>query len=352
VKSRLIINATNVHQGGGKSLLSALLGACHDNLNVVALLDRRMIMPSNIAQKVEIRFIPPSIWQRLKAEWWLRYNVQPQDIVICFGNLPPLFKLHGHVTVFVQNRYLVDRVSLTKFPFKTKLRLVIERLWFSGRVVNADDFVVQTSSMKKALLSSGCVVKQPVHIRPFTILSGGYQRKSNHQNTGNEHKRYDFIYTASGEPHKNHRRLIEAWCFLAEQGLFPSLCLTLDKNISPELCDWVEEQKLRYGLKLDNVGYLPHDQILEMYAQARALIYPSTFESFGLPLIEARQAGLPIVASEMDFIRDVIDPDQSFDPNSSVSISRAVKRYLGMDEFPLQLLDAEMFLHNLLESHR
>lgn len=349
MKSKLFIHATNVHHGGGKSLLAALLDACPGNLKVVAMLDSRMTLSSDIAENVEIRFTPPSIWQRLRAEWWLAQNAQPHDTVLCFGNLPPLFKLQGHVAVFVQNRYLVDRVHLWDFPIKTRLRLGVERLWLSGRAANADEFVVQTPSMKTALLSSGCVVKQLVHVRPFASVSSGYQRKMNRKNDGQEDKRYDFIYAASGDPHKNHRRLVEAWCLLAEQGIFPSLCLTVDKDDPMELFAWINEQKLRYGLKLENVGFLPHDQILKLYPQARALIYPSRFESFGLPLIEARQAGLSVLAAELDYVRDVLDPEQSFDPDSPVSIARGVKRYLGMDELPLQLLDAAKFIHRLLE---
>jgi glycosyltransferase involved in cell wall biosynthesis len=348
---RLFIHATNVHQGGGKSLLTALLDSLPVDLKVVGLLDSRMVLQGDIAEKLEIRFTSPSVWQRLKAEWWLTQNVQPQDTVLCFGNLPPLFKLQGHVTAFVQNRYLVEKVSLGNFPIKTRLRLSLERLWLLTRAANVDEFLVQTSSMKAALLSSGCIVKQPVHIRPFASMLDGSERAVNPKNNSQEHKRYDFVYVASGDPHKNHRRLVKAWCLLAEQGLFPSLCLTLDEHVSAELCVWINEQKLQYGLNLENVGFLSHDQIVQLYTQAQALIYPSQFESFGLPLIEARQAGLQVLASELDYVRDVQDPEQSFDPNSPLSIARAVRRYLGVSEFPMQLLDAAKFVEVLLKRH-
>ncbi len=341
---RLFIHATNVHQGGGQSLLRALLEVCPENLGLVMLLDTRMEVPEGMPDGVEIKRVRPSIMQRLQAEWWLVQNVQAQDIVLCFGNLPPLFKLRGHVTVFVQNRYLVDKVTLGNFPMKTRVRLGVERLWLSGKAINADEFVVQTLSMKTVLLSSGCVVNQPVHIRPFANMPDVDPGNVNRENN----KRYDFIYVASGEAHKNHRRLVEAWCLLAEQGQFPSLCLTLDEEQSIELFAWIEERKLQYGLKLENVGCLPHEQVMQLYAQARALIYPSQFESFGLPLIEARQAGLPVLAAELDYVRDVIVPEQSFDPDSPVSIARAVRRYLGVDEAPLKILDATSFLDLLI----
>ena len=96
------------------------------------------------------------------------------------------------------------------------------------------------------------------------------------------------------------------------------------------------------------MGNLKQDQISLLYDRASALIYPSTFESLGIPLIEANQAGLPILASELDYVRDVLDPDQTFDPNSDISVARAVKRYLGIAEEPLPLQDANGFMDYIL----
>ena len=89
-------------------------------------------------------------------------------------------------------------------------------------------------------------------------------------------------------------------------------------------------------------------EIEALYKKSRAVVYPSTLESFGLPLIEARQAGLPIVAAELDYVRDVVEPTETFDPLSSVSIARAVKRFLGVPEQPLPIVNAESFVEELL----
>ena len=345
----LFIHAPNVHAGGGGSLLYALLDILPIELNLVVLLDTRMQIPPNLPDCIVIRRVKPTVSQRLEAEWWLAKNVKPGDGVLCFGNLPPLFKLKGCVTVFVQNRYLVEMVALRDFPIKTRFRLGVERLWLRSRAVHADEFVVQTPSMKSALLLSGYLIQQAVHVRSFSSVAGSYERKKFLEIENQGHKRYDFVYIASGDPHKNHRRLIEAWCLLAEEGLFPSLCLTVDHNVSKELCTWIDKQKLNYELRLENLGFLPHDQVLQLYIQAKALIYPSLFESFGLPLIEARQIGLPILAAELDYVRDILDPEQSFDPNSPASIARAAKRYLRVGESSLKL-DARFFIRTLLKS--
>jgi glycosyltransferase involved in cell wall biosynthesis len=103
----------------------------------------------------------------------------------------------------------------------------------------------------------------------------------------------NFLYVASGEPHKNHRHIIEAWRLLSEQGIFPTLRLTLDENHFSILCRDIEELCQLHKLRVINMGALLHGDVLALYRKVDVLIYPSSFESFGLPLIEARQAGLP-----------------------------------------------------------
>lgn len=346
MQSRLFIHATNVHQGGGRALLDALLTELPRSTEAHALLDSRMPMPAGMPEGTRVKRVPPSVIERLKAERWLADNVHTGDVVLCFGNLPPLFKLPGRAVVFVQNRYLIDDVRLDDFPLKIRARLILERLWFSGRMGNADEFVVQTPAMKR-LLEARTQGRGPVRILPFMTDATGYARNSPHAKPRGRES-CDFLYVASGEPHKNHRRLIEAWHLLAEGGLFPGLRLTLDEARFPELCREIEEMGQRYGLKVINMGALAHGDVLAAYRSADALIYPSTFESFGLPLIEAGQAGLPVLAGELDYVRDVLDPVQTFDPESATSIARAVKRFLGVDEYPLPLLDAKSFMEQIV----
>lgn len=344
--NKFFIHATNVHQGGGRALLDALLRVLSELPAAVALLDSRMPLADLMSKSVQILRVQPSLSGRLKAEWWLVNNVSSEDIVLCFGNLPPLFKLRGRTVVFLQNRYLVDGGPLLGFPVKIRIRLAIERLWLSLRKGNADEFVVQTQTMRR-LLERRVSEQTPVRILPFIGESAGYKR-SLLPSEANVRKEIVLLYVASGEPHKNHRRLIKAWQYLAAENLFPTLHLTLDENEYSNLCAWIWEMKQRHALKIVNLGSLPHEALLDVYKKVDALIYPSIFESFGLPLIEVRRVSLPILAAELDYVRDVLDPEQTFDPESPLSIARAVKRFMGVDEHPLPLLDAKSFIENLI----
>lgn len=343
LSNKIFIHAPNVHQGGGRVLLDALVHAVKGD--VVLSVDERMLLSDALKKNVQVKRVLPSILQRFLAEKWLAQAVTKDDVVLCFGNLPPLFHLSGRTVVFVQNRYLIEDVPLKYFPLKVRLRLGVERLWLSKRLMNVDEFVVQTRTMKRFLevLTRG---KVPVRVLPFVADPSAYTRYLSPIEACNDIV-FDFVYVASGEPHKNHLILIEAWCLLAEEGLYPSLCLTLDEVRFVELCCLLDGMKQRHSLKVTNVGGLSQQDVLVLYKKSGAVIYPSKFESFGLPLVEARQMGLPVLASELDYVRDVLDPEQVFDPNSPISIARAVKRFIGASENPLPLLDASRFIYSL-----
>jgi glycosyltransferase involved in cell wall biosynthesis len=159
--------------------------------------------------------------------------------------------------------------------------------------------------------------------------------------------KWDFVYVADGVAHKNHLNLLEAWCILARKNIRPRLALTLgtsDELLLKKILDLRSE----YRLEISNLGELPHDSVISLYKACRFLIFPSLSESFGLPLIEANHFGLPIIASELDYVRDVCSPIETFNPNSSKSIALAVMRALKINDIELLFASPSDFLVELI----
>lgn len=340
---RLFVHAINVHQGGGAVLLCDLLRAIPPWIEVVAHVDARMVIPADVPANVSVERVRPTLLGRLAAEHRLACVVKADDRVLCFGNLPPLFRLCGDAVVFLQNRYLVDaHAPLGALPLKARIRLWLERAWLYTCSSNACRYFVQTASMQRIAAGRLGVAVTCAPFVPASIMRPSLPI------FGPDTRRFDFLYVASGEAHKNHSTLIAAWGLLADEGLFPSLALTLAPEATPELCARVAQETASRGLRIHNLGVLPHHRLLAVYRESGALIYPSGFESFGLPLIEARQAGLAVLAPELDYVRDVTDPDESFDPRSPISIARAVRRFLEGRRPESELRGADALLAHIL----
>jgi len=334
----LVIHAPNVHRGGGKTLLLGLLQALDPSEKCLILTDERFAAPP-LPRNIEVIRFPPTFTGRMSAERLLKARTQPADVVLCLGNLPPLFRLQARRTVlFVQNRYLLDAMDTSAFPFGTRLRIAIERQWLRSRIDYVQQTVVQSRSM--ADTAQRCLGIDPA-VAPFAVTGFAAPAVTPlHPNAAEA----GFLYVASGEPHKNHRRLVEAWILLAKADIRPLLRLTLNPAHHPELAAWIDESGKRFGLRIENSGEVVAERLAQLYAEAGALIYPSYAESLGLPLLEARAYGLPIVASERDFVRDIVTPQQTFDPESALSIARAVRRFLGLAEPTLQIKTPAEFL--------
>lgn len=339
----ILLFAPSIHCGGGLTLLRQLLDELpNDSILIV---DKRLPITNENLSRFSKRYrVKPTLWHRLAAERLLKRLEKPGIDVFCFGNQPPLYKLKAKVTVFIQNRYLIERKLMGSLPFRLRLRLFIERLWLKNFCGNADHLVVQTPSMSKL---ASQYISTPITIAPFvsdiTEVWGGTG------NIGENTRKYDFIYVASGDPHKNHRKLIDAWVELSHQGFYPSLCLTVESSKYPELTTYIEQNRELYGLKIDNLGNLTNSQVIQLYSQVGSLIYPSILESFGLPLIEANRTGLQVIASELDYVRDLLDPVESFDPHSSISIARAVCRFMKYDEKKVFILSASAFIRKVFD---
>lgn len=303
-------------------------------------LDVRIQGILQIPSGVSAVFVRPSLLSRVLAEFRLWRVTRSGDRVLCFHGLPPLFPLPGRVTVFLQNRLLVEPGSLASYSLRLRLRLGLERFWsrvLQGRVAR---YIVQTSSMAAAVRRW---LRRDITVSVFPFSSLAHPEGETLPLPAAE-RRFDFVYVSSGEPHKNHRNLLDAWRLLKEAGHRPSLALTLDNQADFELTEYTRQFTARFDLDVVNLGLLSRDQMPGLYRSARAMIFPSTTESLGLPLIEAAHYRLPILAPELDYVRDVVEPVETFDPASPTSIARAVRRFLGTAEIPEAIGSGEAFL--------
>lgn len=342
----LIIYAPNVGTGGGLVLLLEMLKADWPGFYQVAILDRRA--QAQIADEVagiEVHWSDPSLSGRWKAERLVSRLATTGDVVLCFHNLPPVLHNLARVFVYVQNAYLVGLIPKSHLRGWVKWRCAVERFIARGFRHRVDRYMVQTGSMALALAKWFGPDVPPIDILPFAA-----EKRSCVDNVASSTVRqWDFIFISDGAQHKNHDRLFTAWEMLANSGQFPSLAVTLHRERDAALRERLRTIVTRSGARIYDLGFLPHADVLIAYRHAGALIFPSYAESFGIPLLEAKAAGLPILAPELDYVRDLIDPDVTFDPTSVRSIARAVTRFIGAPSDHLKMLSGQGFADAVTE---
>ncbi|MDX6611477.1 MAG: hypothetical protein QOD75_663 [Blastocatellia bacterium] len=116
----------------------------------------------------------------------------------------------------------------------------------------------------------------------------------------------DFLlYVGTIEPRKNLLRLVQAFTEVAA-GRPGTLQLVLAGKrgwLTQDLFDFVETSAMKESVKF--TGYLTDEELCALYSSCRAFIYPSLYEGFGLPVLEAMACGAPVIASAIPSIAAV-----------------------------------------------
>jgi glycosyltransferase involved in cell wall biosynthesis len=113
------------------------------------------------------------------------------------------------------------------------------------------------------------------------------------------------LYAGNVKPHKNLERLIDAFQLVRQRGL-DHLKLVL---IGDEISKYAALRRAVHKYQLHNsvrfLGYLPEETLAIMYRLAGVFVFPSLYEGFGLPPLEAMASGTPVVTSNVSSLPEV-----------------------------------------------
>jgi glycosyltransferase involved in cell wall biosynthesis len=148
------------------------------------------------------------------------------------------------------------------------------------------------------------------------------------------------LYVGATEPHKNLRRLIEVFSELINDPAFSQLKLVIagaEGRDHRSLLALTDQRGLRERVIL--TGHVSDARLAALYHEARLFVFPSLTEGFGLPPLEAMQVDVPVAASNIPCLLEVLgDAAIYFDPTNTASISSALKRALVDEEFRTEMI--------------
>ena len=218
-----------------------------------------------------------------------------------------------------------------------KKRLINFLKFYYIKYYNQKDYhwVVQTQLVKK-LINENLNINS-AQISTYPVFKKVFKANLNKKNFN------EFVYVSSYVSHKNHKRLIKAFIKAAKN---------TDKEIKLHLTLYKEDlPKMVFpqNLKVVFHGTLSMDNVYELYNSCEFAIYPSLVESFGLPLIEATNYHCKVIASDLPYIYEIIEPSLTFDPYSTESISNAILNAINTDDLPKTKVLVENKLDNFIE---
>lgn len=137
------------------------------------------------------------------------------------------------------------------------------------------------------------------------------------------------LYAGNIKPHKNVVRLIEAFAEVRKGGFEELKLLIIGDEISklPALRRAVHQHKLHKHVRF--LGFLPDETLAVLYRLAAVFVFPSLYEGFGLPPLEAMASGTPVVTSNVSSLPEVVgDAAVLVDPHDVHAIVDGVRRVL------------------------
>ena len=333
----LIIDAIYIHESGAKSLLEYFIEQLSKKRNDFKILfDARFTSPIiNQLSPNQYQFVAASEKHRKKVY----QSLDDQTIAIfCFANVPPPIPIQKiPVFIYFHNVLLLSNLfDNNQYSIIGKLVLKVKVTYIQLKNKPSYQWIVQSERIKQAVSNRITVNTKNIHVLPFYRDAVSIEEKYHHIDK--------FIFVADGVPQKNHTILLQAWEYLYDTyQITPELHLTIPTRFT-ELNAAVKLLKLK-GIKIINHGVINKADLKLLYEQCGYLIFPSLRESFGLPLIEAVQSGCGVLAADLPYVYDVIQPSAVFNPTDAISIADLVAQVTTKSD----LIPANILIQNRVQ---
>jgi glycosyltransferase involved in cell wall biosynthesis len=148
------------------------------------------------------------------------------------------------------------------------------------------------------------------------------------------------LYVGNIKPHKNLERLIDAFDRVRAGGLDDLRLVIIGDEISkyPPLRQAVHRHRLDKHVRF--LGFQPATSLSVFYRLARAFVFPSLYEGFGLPPLEAMACGTPVVTSNVSSLPEVAGGAAVLvDPYDPVAIADGIRRAVSDDALRRTLVE-------------
>lgn len=267
----------------------------------------------------------PELWENTRLYWAAKK--EKIELLHCtgypvpiFGKFKKVFTIHDLSPMIVPQFFSGHRVTAY---WQMALKLGAKA---------ADAIITDSENSKKDIIKLLGVSGKKITVIP---LAAGRQFKSLKKADRKKfEKRFVFagnsflLFVSTIQPRKNLDALLKAFALLKNKGRKEKLVVAGEKGWKTKsVFDLVKS----LGLEKDVVflGFVQEKKLVELYNFARVFIYPSFYEGFGLPPLEAMQCGCPVITSNNSSLPEVVGKAAILiNPNDEKEIAMQIERVL------------------------
>ncbi len=239
--------------------------------------------------------------------------------------------------IVYKKKYLATVHDLTPIYFKTgkastknqllyELKHLVFKQVLKTQVKNAIRIITPTKTVKDQLINYyGDFLKNKVDFIYEGVNHEFFDAKENFDLKKRFPDKF-FIYVGNFYPHKNVENLIKAFSEIKNKD-YKLILVGPDDFFVSHLLQLIN--KLRQEKKIIFYHNQSIDDLIFFYKNAQALVHPSMSEGFGLPIVEAMNFNLPIIASNISVFKEILgDQYLSFFPNDSKGITEKINNFI------------------------
>jgi glycosyltransferase involved in cell wall biosynthesis len=298
----------------------------------------RDVPPPRLFRGGELRVMPfPRLWTHLRLSWEMARHA-PDALFVPAHVLPPIHPCPSLVTIHDLG-YLHFPKS---HPWQRRLYLDLSTRWNAHA---ATHLLADSQATKADLIARYGVPANKITVAypgtdeslgPVQEVDAIQAAKARHNISGDY-----FLYLGTLQPRKNLIRLVQAF---AEFTPLHSPCAV--QLVLAGKCGWLYDDLFRHVRRrgLDEhvrfPGYIAEKDKAALLSGALAFVFPSLYEGFGLPVLEAQACGCPVITSATSSLPEVAgDGALLVDPEDTAAIANAMERIITEPVLRAELID-------------
>jgi glycosyltransferase involved in cell wall biosynthesis len=303
------------------------------------LFDGSISVPENVLQVI----IPPKARHALSFKWWYdikiplalkKYKadvfVSPDGFCSLFTKVPQVLVLHD--LAFLHLPKLIPKHHLLYYKWYTPQFLKKSKVVATVSEFSKKDIIQKYKIQAEKIVNVGSAAKtifNEVEWDQKEMIKEAYA-------DGFEY----FVFIGGIHPRKNLINLLKAFS-LFKTRQHTNMKLLVVGRLAWQYNETIEKLKsYKYRDEVKMLGYLPDDEVARVVAGAYALVFPSYFEGFGVPILEAMKSGVPVITSSTSSMIEIGGDAALFaDPDDPAEIAERLKTIFKDEALRSQLIE-------------